>query len=154
MFQIGPRCQPPRRPTLCWAAREVWMGTDGRTRGQVEAAVAAAIAQFERDFLGRGPRESKAFLVQDMLLVRVRGVLSPAEERLRDEAGGVALLKQIRTRLIEGARHELGGIVEAEVGVQVISMHTDLSVASGERVFVFVLERELGFAERSGAVLD
>jgi uncharacterized protein YbcI len=114
-----------------------------RTKGQVEAAIATAISQFEREFLGRGPKESKAFLVQDLVLVRVRGVLSPAEQRLSREAGGVPLLKQMRTRLIEGARDELVRIVETHGGVPVTAMHTDLSVASGERIFVFVLGENL-----------
>lgn len=113
------------------------------TRGQVEAAIATAISQFEREFLGRGPKESRAFLVQDMVLVRVRGVLSPAEQRLSEDAEGLLLLKQMRTRLIEGARAELVGIVESRGGVPVAAMHTDLSVATGERVFVFVLDENL-----------
>ena len=112
-----------------------------KTKGQVEAAVAAALTQFERDFLGRGPREARAFLVHDLVVVRLKGVLSPAEQQLAQEPGGTANLKEHRSRLIEGSRGAIAGLVEALVEAKVVTMHTDLSTKTGERVFVFTLER-------------
>ena len=114
---------------------------ESKTKGQVEAAVTAALTQFERDFLGRGPREARTFIVQDLVLVRMKGILSTAEQQLSLEPGGVELIKQVRSRLIEGSNAVLGRLVEAEVGVPVVSMHTDISTRTGERVFVFGLER-------------
>ncbi len=114
---------------------------ESKTKGQIEAAVTAALTQFERDFLGRGPREARTFIVQDLVLVRMKGILSTAEQQLSLEPGGVELIKQVRSRLIEGSNAALGRLVEAEVGVPVVSMHTDISTRTGERVFVFGLER-------------
>lgn len=113
-----------------------------RTRGQLEAEVAAALTQFERDHMGRGPRGARAHLVADMVVVRLAGILSPAEQALSLEAGGVDLIKQVRSRMIEAAQETLWSLVQAAAGVKVVSMHTDLSTRSGERVFVFVLEQE------------
>lgn len=114
---------------------------ESKTKGQIEAAVTAALTQFERDFLGRGPREARTFIVQDLVLVRMKGILSTAEQQLSLEPGGVELIKQVRSRLIEGSNDALARLVEAEVGVPVVSMHTDISTRTGERVFVFGLER-------------
>ncbi len=102
-----------------------------------------ALTQFERDHLGRGPREARSVVVGDMVLVRLHGILSPAELQLSTEAGGVELIKQVRSRLVEGCRDELCGLVHAATGCAVTSMHADISSRTGERVFVFVLERDL-----------
>ena len=117
--------------------------SEERTKGQVEAAVTAALTQFERDFLGRGPREARTFIVQDLVLVRLKGILSAAEQQLSQESGGIELIKQVRSRLIEGSAAEIARLVEAEIGIPVVSMHTDISTQTGERVFVFELERPL-----------
>lgn len=113
------------------------------TKGQVEAAITAAITQFERDYLGRGPREARTFIVQDLVVVRLKGVLSPAEQQLGRERDGVALIKRVRSRLIEAASSELTAIVEAHTGAAVVTMHTDISTRTGERVFVFGMDRDL-----------
>jgi len=116
---------------------------DERTKGQIEAAVTATLTQFERDFLGRGPREARTFIVQDLVLVRMKGILSAAEQQLSQEPEGIGLIKQVRSRLIEGSSKAIARLVEAEVGIPVVSMHTDISTQTGERVFVFELERPL-----------
>jgi uncharacterized protein YbcI len=116
---------------------------ESKTQGQIEAAVTAALTQFERDFLGRGPREARTFIVQDLVLVRLKGVLSAAEQQLSREPDGVELIKKVRSRLVEGAADQIARLVEAEVGIGVVSMHTDISTRTGERFFVFELERPI-----------
>jgi uncharacterized protein YbcI len=81
--------------------------------------------------------------VEDLVLVRLKGVLSAAEQQLSLEPSGAELIKQVRSRLVEGAADQLARLVEAEVGLAVVSMHTDISTRTGERVFVFELERPL-----------
>lgn len=120
------------------------------TKGQVEAAVTAAITQYERDQLGRGPREARTFVVQHLVLVRLQGILSPAELRLGQQPGGVELVKQVRSRLIESSRDELCRLVEENTGARVVSLHADISTRTGERVFIFTLDGNLEEALRSG----
>jgi uncharacterized protein YbcI len=114
-----------------------------RTKGQVEAAVTEAITRFERDYLGRGPREAKAYILDDMVLVRLTGILSPAERQLSAETSGIEMIKQMRSRLVESCSDDLEALVTEETGLDVVSMHTDISAQTGERVFVFVLETNL-----------
>ncbi|PQJ34102.1 hypothetical protein BSZ35_05335 [Salinibacter sp. 10B] len=114
-----------------------------KTKGQIEAAVTKAITQLERDYLGRGPKEAKSFIVENLVVVKLQGILSPAEQQLSHENGGVELIKKMRTRLIESSSTDLCGLVAEETGVQVVSMHTDISARTGERVFVFSLEDDL-----------
>ena len=114
-----------------------------RTKGQVEAAVTEAITKFEREYLGRGPKEARTFIVENLVVVRLQGILSPAEQQLSHENGGVELIKQMRTRLIESSSEELRALVVEETGTDVASLHTDISARTGERIFVFSMAQDL-----------
>ena len=117
-----------------------------KTVGQVEAEISNALIQFEKDFMGRGPKETKAYIIEDMVLVRLKGVLTPAEQQLAKNAAGTDLIKQIRSNLLEQARELLSGTIEEITGLKVISLYTDISTRTGERVILFTLNENL--AER------
>lgn len=110
-------------------------------KGQIEAAINASITKFEREILGRGPKEARTFIIDDLVVVRLKGILSPGEQHLATQSGGIELIKQMRTRLIENFSQELSCLVEEHIGIKVISMHTDISTRTGERMFVFTLEK-------------
>ncbi len=112
-----------------------------KTKGQLEADISAAITQFEKDHLGRGPKEARTFVVHDMVLIRLRGVLTPAEEKLAEDESGAELIKQMRMRLIESSRPLLIQIIEEKISAKVMTVHTDISTSTGERVFIFGLDR-------------
>ena len=113
-----------------------------RTKGQLEASICEAVIKFEKEYMGRGPLETKAYIVDDMILVRLRNVLTQAELRLADAADrkdGRELIKRIRITLLEQGRPLLEEAVEAIVGVKIKSLHTDISTVTGERVILFSL---------------
>jgi len=114
-----------------------------KTQGQVEAAITTALTKFERDHLGRGPKAARSYIVEDMVVVRLEGILSPAERQLSEETGGVELIKQMRTRLIESSSDQLCALVCEETGLSVTTMHSDISARTGERLFVFELAEDL-----------
>jgi len=113
------------------------------TRGEVEASLANTIIQFEKEHLGRGPAEARVFIIEDMILIRLRGVLTPAEMSLAQTAEGHSLIKQVRRQLLEGSRSLLEAIVQEKTGSRVKSLHTDISVRNGERVIVFTMAEDL-----------
>jgi len=117
-----------------------------KTSGQLEAEIGNALIQFEKDFMGRGPKETRAYIVEDMVLVRLKGVLTPAEQQLAKNAAGTDLIKQIRSNLLEQARELLSETIEKITGCTVISLYTDISTKTGERVILFTLNESL--AER------
>lgn len=114
-----------------------------KTKGQLEAEISVAVTQFEKEHLGRGPKEAKTFIIQDMILIRLKGVLTPAEEKLAREKGGAQLIKEMRLRLIESSRPLLEAILEEITGLKCISLHTDISSRTGERIFVLVMSKDL-----------
>lgn len=109
-----------------------------RTKGQLEAEISQAAVKFERAYMGRGPTDIKTYLLHDLVIIRLFGILTPAEKQLV-KAEGVELLKQIRAKLLEHGRHLLKKSVEEIVGLPVTSLHSDLSTVTGERIIVFVL---------------
>lgn len=113
------------------------------TKGQIEAQISEAIIKFEKEYMGRGPSETKTYIIKDMIFVRLKGVLTPAEEQLAKTQEGAELIKKTRFKLLEGARILLENIISDTTGCQVKSLHTDISTKTGERVIIFTLNRNL-----------
>jgi uncharacterized protein YbcI len=114
-----------------------------KTRGQLEAEFSNAIIKFEKEYLGRGPLEARAFFIQDMILVRLRGILTPAEMKLAQTREGQILVKESRRQLFEISRNLLDQLVRDILDCQPISLHTDMSTKTGERVIVITVDVDL-----------
>jgi uncharacterized protein YbcI len=121
-----------------------------KTKGEIEALVCQGMARFEQDYMGRGPKQSQAYLIGDVLLVRLHGVLTLAEQQLAKAwpaERGRDLLKQVRTHLIGTARPVLEQMILEVTGVHVLSLHHDISTTTGEEVVLFTLLEQPLFRE-------
>jgi uncharacterized protein YbcI len=114
-----------------------------KTRGEVESEFTKAIIKLEKEFLGRGPLEARTFLVHDMALVRLGGVLTPGEEKLAQTQEGKSLVKETRRQLFETSRPLLEEIVRNILGCSVVSMDSDISTKTNERVVILTLNANL-----------
>jgi uncharacterized protein YbcI len=113
-----------------------------KTQGEIEAAICTGITRFEQEYMGRGPKDIHAHLLGDLLVVRLQGVLTAAEQQLvktLPAEKGRDLLKQVRTHLIETARPVMEAMVLEVTGVEVMSLHHDISTVTGEEVVLFTL---------------
>jgi uncharacterized protein YbcI len=132
-----------------------------RSQGEIEAAVCDGVSRFQQEFVGRGPRDIRAYLLGGLLVVQLQGVLTPAERQLiaprggggnghgngngdgngfdHDGGNGRALLKQVRAHMVATGRPRLEEMVEAATGVKLVSVHHDISTVTGEEVLVFSL---------------
>ena len=113
-----------------------------KTLGEIESAVCEGISRFEQEYMGRGPKDIHAHMIGDLLVVRLQGVLTAAEQHLVQSLPaekGRDLLKQVRTHLIETARPIMEVLIQEITGVQVLSMHHDISTVTGEEVVIFTL---------------
>ena len=93
--------------------------------------------------MGRGPKEIHAYLINDLVLVRLQGVLTAAEQQLvrtLPADKGRDLVKQVRTQLIEMARPVLEPIIQEITGAKVLSLHHDISTMTGEQVVILTLD--------------
>ena len=114
-----------------------------QTKGQIESQISEAIIKFEKEYMGRGPKETKTYIIKDMIFIRLKGVLTSAEEQLAKTAEGSELIKKTRIQLLEGARFLLENIISDITGYQVKSLHTDISTKTGERIIIFILYKNL-----------
>jgi uncharacterized protein YbcI len=114
-----------------------------RTKKEIESAISEEINRFERDYMGRGPKCVQVHLLDDLLVIRLRGILVPAEENLVKSLpeSGRDLLKQVRSHLIETTRPVMEPMVENLTGVEVVTMHHDICTKTGEEVILFTLAR-------------
>ena len=136
-----------------------------KSQGEIEAAVCDGISQFQQEFVGRWPRDIHAHLIGTLLVVRLQGVLTPAERQLvaapahangdgeavgearmpalngggEANGNGRALLKQVRAHMVATGRPRLEEVVETATGVKLVSVHHDISTVTGEEVIVFSL---------------
>jgi uncharacterized protein YbcI len=113
-----------------------------RTQGEIEAAICEGMSRFEQEYMGRGPKDIRAHLIDDIVFVRLQGVLTAAEQHLVKSLPaqkGRDLLKQVRTHLLETARPLMEAMVEDVTGIRVTSMHHDISTVTGEEVVLFTL---------------
>jgi uncharacterized protein YbcI len=129
------------------------MTQSSKTKGQIEAEISKAIIRFEKEYMGRGPDEAKTYIVDDLIIIRLKRVLTPAEHQLAkpgDSVSGRTLIKQVRSELLEKARPSLEALVRDVTGAKVESLHTDISTVTGERIIVFTLAAPLVFDPAPG----
>lgn len=121
-----------------------------KTQGEIEADICQGVSRFEQDYMGRGPKDIRAHLIDDLLVVRLKGVLTAAEQHLVQSLPaekGRDLLKQVRTHLIETARPVMEAMVEGVTGAKVLSLHHDISTTTGEEVILFTLAESPSYRE-------
>src|SRR6476620_5269082 len=113
-----------------------------KTQGEIEAAICDGMTRFEREYMGRGPKDIHAYLIGDLLVVRLKGVLTAAEQQLVKSLPvekGRDLLKQVRTQLMDMARPLLEAMVRDVTGIKPLSLHHDISTVTAEEIVVFTL---------------
>ena len=109
----------------------------------MEAEISNALISFEKEHMGRGPLEARTYIIQDIVMIRLRGVLTPAEKHLAKDDDGIQLIKQVRTKLLENAHEMLEEIIKEITGIPLVSLHTDISTRTGERFIIITLSEDL-----------
>ena len=116
------------------------------SKGQIEDSIAKQVTKFYVKALGVGPRETRVYLVEDMIIIRLKGKLLPIEQKLLEYEQGVKLIKNIREILHEITVPGLTSIIKAVTKQNVTSSHSDISTKTGEIVQVYVLN--INYEER------
>jgi uncharacterized protein YbcI len=137
----------------CFVIRQVSAGgcmsgvITPKSRTDLEAEISRSMIHFEKEYMGRGPLETRTYLLEDMILVRLKGVLTPAERKLvsSNSPRSGYLLKQVRNELLSTCRPLLEALLQDILNVRVQSVHTDISTKTGERLIVFTLQEKLTF---------
>jgi|SRR6476660_6979619 uncharacterized protein YbcI len=121
-----------------------------KTQGEIEAAICEGMSRFEQEFMGRGPKDIHTHLIGNLVVIRLQGILTAAEQHLvktLPAEKGRDLLKQVRTQLIETARPALEALIYGITGIKPCSLHHDISTLTGEEVVLFTLAETPQFRE-------
>lgn len=92
---------------------------------------------------GRGPKQIRSLIFQDMIIVRLKGFLSQSEQKLAESSQGIELLKKVRVTLFESARNYLEALIKEVVDVEILSTHSDVSTKTGEKIIVLTLSENI-----------
>ena len=113
------------------------------TRGQIENKISEAVTRFEIEIRGRGPDEINTIIVEDLIIIRLKGFFSVSEKRLAKN-NKVELIKKVRTLLFENEEDNFRKIIEDIIDTKIISIHSDVSTRTGEKIIVLTTEDNLG----------
>lgn len=113
------------------------------SKGQIEAQISDAVSKFEKEYMGRGPKDIKTKIVQNHILVIIDGFLSPSEQKIAENNQGIKLIKDMRTVLFENTRDHLEELIKDIVNVRVISTHSDVSTKTGEKIIVLTIDNDI-----------
>ena len=114
-----------------------------RKKGTLEADISKALTQWEKEYFGRGSVQVKSDILRNMIIVQLKGILTPAEKELTKSKEGMISIKKIRSDLIETGNEQLKELIFSLTGEEVEAFHTDISTRSGERIIVFILKDNL-----------
>jgi uncharacterized protein YbcI len=75
-----------------------------RRQSKPEAAISNEMMAFQHEFVGRGPDRIRTRIVEDLVIVRSFGVLTPAELQLATSFEGRTLIKAMCQQVLEAGR--------------------------------------------------
>lgn len=113
------------------------------TKGQVESKISEVISKFEIEQMGRGPEKIRTIIIQDMILIRLKGFLSISEKNLAHSKDGVELIKKVRTSLFENSREEFESTIKSVIDVNIVSTYSDVSTKTGEKIIAIILDQNI-----------
>nr|WP_255717404.1 DUF2294 domain-containing protein [Salipaludibacillus sp. CUR1] len=115
----------------------------------MEMALSVKITQWEKEYLGRGSLSCKCELIRDMALITLAGVLTPAEYHMAESISGRDQIKKFRNDLVESGRKQLEEMVHEVFSLELISLHTDISTKTGERLIVLKFNKPWDYTDNA-----
>ena len=112
-------------------------------KGKLETDLINQIVKLQREVVGRGPQDARAYIVDDMVIIRLKGVLTTEEKNLAQTEKGRQAVKQIRQILRETYAQDTEKVISDLTGCRMISSHSDISTKTGERLEIFILDKNL-----------
>jgi len=112
-------------------------------KAQVEAEISDTITELERAQVGRAPQQVKSYIIEDMVVIRLKGILTPIEQELSKHPEGSDLIKRCRVCLVEKAQNIFKEIIRNLLNVEVIAFYADISTEINEGTIIFTLRENV-----------
>ena len=116
---------------------------NGKTKQEIKSAVSEVITKFLKEQLGEETESATVLVAGDAIIVRFKGVMSPAERFLVKNQEGMRLIKELKGKLIERARPLLETMIKNLIDAEVVDIHSSFDPATGERIEIFTLNKDL-----------
>ena len=112
-----------------------------KSRQEIESAVAEAMTKFLRKQMGERAAGVITEVASDAIIVRVKGIMPPAERYLIKNQEGMKLLKELKEKLIERAKPLLEAMIKNLIDAEVVDIYSSFNPASNEHIEIFTLDR-------------
>jgi len=99
--------------------------------------VAMAASAFQHECTGHRPKSVTVILGENMAVVTLHGVLSPAEEALAKSPAGAAQVQEFHRKLFAGSCDGLRQKIEGITGVEVCQATAEVEATTGTVAQVF-----------------
>jgi len=109
----------------------------GRSSSTMEQRIAQAASAFEQQTTGHVAKSVNVVLNGDMLVIAMRGVLSPAEKALAKNPAGAAQVQEFHRELFAIASEPLRQEIERITGVEVRDATAEIETMTGAVVQAF-----------------
>jgi len=116
---------------------------DTKSKQEIESAVSEAMTKFLKEQLGEQAKTAVAQIANDAIIVRFKGIMSPAERLLVKNHEGMKLIKELKEKLIERAKPLLEAMIKNLINAEVVDIHSSFDPATGARIEIFTLDKDL-----------
>lgn len=114
-----------------------------KSKIEIESAISEAMTKFLKDQMGEEAEAVITQVVGDAIIVRFKGILPPAERQMVKNQDGMKLIKELKIKLTERAKPLLEAMIKNLTDAEVIDIHSDISLETGERIEIFSLNKDL-----------
>jgi uncharacterized protein YbcI len=112
-------------------------------RNSMEVEFANFISSFIKENLGRGPRDIRVKLMENMLVFFVTGILSPMEKNILKSKDGKRVVLEARRMYIDNSNSERIPEFERIAGAKVLEHYEAWNLEKDSAVGVVVFERDI-----------
>jgi uncharacterized protein YbcI len=119
------------------------MESTSRRIRQVTEEIVHTKIRYLMEHTGHGPEGYRTYAIDDMIIIRLLKVLTRVEYEQARTPEGQRAIKESRARMTQDLRPSMEQLFKDLVEAKVVSIHTDVSTKTGERLTTFVLDRKI-----------
>lgn len=115
----------------------------GRAReledGELLAHISNEVVRAQKEYFGKGPEQAKSYMLDDLLIVVLRGGMTPAEETML-EFGEQDMVRQFRQLFQNRTAERFKEMIGAATGRNVVNYQSQVLFAPDLVVEIFVFD--------------
>lgn len=116
---------------------------DTKTKGQIEARISEVVTKFTIEHVGKGPKEARSYIIEDMVVIRLKEVLTVYEQQVIKVPEAMELVKRCRVCSVKSARSVLENLLHNLLDVDITGFYVDVNLPVGEIFIVLGLSEDV-----------